>query len=46
MDSLDRIQRAACAIIEGIGLVEPATALALVPETVDRPKALVKQHTR
>ncbi|MEO1279732.1 MAG: ArdC family protein [Planctomycetota bacterium] len=46
MDSLDRIQRAACVIIEGIGLVEPATARTLVPETVDRPRTAARQHTR
>ncbi len=46
VDWLDRIQRAACAVIEGIGLVEPATTRTLVPETSDRSKTAARQHTR
>ncbi len=46
MDSLDRIQRAACEIIDGIGLVEPATTRTMGPGTVDQPRAAARQHTR
>jgi len=45
-DSLDRIQRTACEIIEGIGLGETATALAPSLAAANRTKVKARQHTR
>jgi len=44
--SLDRIQRAACAIIEGIGLGERPTTKAPEPASVERSAAEARQNTR
>lgn len=46
MGSLDRIQRAACAIIEGIGLGERSTARSPEAVSVERRAFEATQHTR